>query len=169
MDVSGKASRQAVPGIDEHMDFQHREWRWQRVGRVALGLLVFGACLGLVGGAGPLNRTAAGAADGSLLVEYDRFVRVGAVTTVRLAVASAGVDACLLGPALLDRMDIERIVPAPVEVVHEREAVRLRFDPPLAAGASVTIDAVPTRPGRVDSWAALEGHRPAPFASFAIF
>src|SRR5690606_12604880 len=87
MDVSGKASRQAVPGIDEHMDFQHREWRWQRVGRVALGLLVFGACLGLVGGAGPLNRTAAGAADGSLLVEYDRFVRVGAVTTVRLAVA----------------------------------------------------------------------------------
>src|SRR5690606_29838813 len=35
----------AIVGLDEDMVFQRREWRWQRVGRVAVAVFVLAACL----------------------------------------------------------------------------------------------------------------------------
>src|SRR5690606_6604466 len=98
----------AIVGLDEDMVFQHREWRWQRVGRVAVAVFVLAACLGLLGGAGPFNRTEARADDDSLIVEYDRVIRAGTPTTVQLNAAAAA-DYCLISPALFDALDIERI------------------------------------------------------------
>jgi hypothetical protein len=158
----------AIVGLDEDMVFQHREWRWQRVGRVAVAVFVLAACLGLLGGAGPFNRTEARADDDSLIVEYDRVIRAGTPTTVQLNAAAAA-DYCLISPALFDALDIERIVPAPQEVVREQGSVRLHFTAPVAAGSSVRIDASAPGPGRVRLWAALAGHRPVAFTPVAIF
>lgn len=169
MDAPVEAAREAVVGLDEDMAFQRREWWWQRLGRAAIGLFVLAACLGVLGGTGPLNRTDASAGDGSLTVEYDRFIRAGAPTIMRLTVDGAAADDCILSPAVFDEMQIQRIEPAPEEVVRRADGVHLRFAAPLADGSSVTIDAVATGPGRIDAWAALAGHGAVAFSPLAIF
>lgn len=149
--------------------FQHREWRAQRIGRGLLGLLVGAACLGLLGGRGPLNATVRQARDGSLSVQYERFVRVGAPTSVRVTAHRAGSSTCRVSRSFLDAVVVERIEPAPVAVVVETDAVRFSFDRPIGAGGSLTFDVVPRAAGRLSGWVALARQPIVDLAPLAYF
>lgn len=73
--------------ITENLDFQKTEWRVQRIGWIVMTLIVL---LGLAGafGRGPLAAAAAGNRD-TLAVSYDRIVRHGAETEVRITAGPA--------------------------------------------------------------------------------
>ena len=73
---AGVSELKRVGAIDVEQDlhFQHEEWRFQKIGRIALAAIVL---LGLVGafGQGPLAHARQTSASGDLTVEYDRIAR----------------------------------------------------------------------------------------------
>lgn len=68
--------------INEDLDFLRREWRIQRIGWIAMLLTIL---LGLAGalGRGPLAATQTGD-PATLAIAYDRIIRHGAATEVRI-------------------------------------------------------------------------------------
>src|SRR5688500_20094126 len=73
--------------IEQDLDFQHREWRWQRAGRVVLLAIILGALAGLFG-AGPVSSTSARSADRRLEVRYSRVARHAAAEPLRIRFAA---------------------------------------------------------------------------------
>jgi hypothetical protein len=68
--------------VAQDLEFQRRQWTVQRVGWVVLLAVLAAALAGLLG-RGPLSSRTAATPDGSLRVEYDRFVRRRDPTTLR--------------------------------------------------------------------------------------
>jgi hypothetical protein len=103
--------------IDEDMAFQRREWMIQRVGWVVILVLLIAGLLGALGGNGWLSHGEAKV--GSLALEYERFTRQRRPTSLQVRVdpASArdGQVPIWLDQAFLDRIDVERVEPEPVE------------------------------------------------------
>lgn len=66
------ADRSHLPGLERPLASYRREWLFQRLGWVALGLFLLAAALGLLGPGG-LSRARSGPP--ALLVSYDRFGR----------------------------------------------------------------------------------------------
>ena len=60
--------------IDEDLEYQRRAWRFQRIGWIAIGLVLIGALLGLFG-RGPLSRSVATDPENRFALEYDRIAR----------------------------------------------------------------------------------------------
>lgn len=138
----GVARRVDSLQIDEDMRFQRREWVVQRVGWVVILVLLIAGLLGALGGDGVLSHRAARA--GPLALEYERFTRQRRPTSlhVRVDPASAidGQVRVWLDQSVLDRIDIERIEPEPVETRADDERVVYQLalaDP--ARPARVTI------------------------------
>lgn len=100
---------------DSVMRHHRAAWRVERIGW-ALGALVLGATVLGVFGDGPLSRAEAGSTD-ALFVEYDRLLRASAPSEysfrARPAMAAGGFLRLRFDQALVDRMEIESIVPAP--------------------------------------------------------
>jgi hypothetical protein len=103
--------------IDEDMPFQRREWAIQRVGWVVILFVLIAGLLGALGGNGWLSHGEAKA--GSLALEYERFTRQRRPTSLQVRVDPssmvAGQVPLWLDQAFLDRIDVERIEPEPVE------------------------------------------------------
>ena len=73
--------------IDQDQTFQQRDWRAQRIGRIAMALVVVAALAGTFGD-GVLSSRTARTDDGRLEVEYDRVARHGAPQPLRVHVAA---------------------------------------------------------------------------------
>jgi hypothetical protein len=160
-----------LPGFDLAQDpeFQRRTWAAQRVGRVAMALVVLAALLGLVG-SGPLSETTAG--DGErLTVEYDRFVRrLGENRlTFKVAPGAAGGPEVRLwiDAPYARRMEIEAVTPEPERMEAARDRLTLVFS--LArpgAGLEAVVDLRPQAIGRVRGAVGLAGGPAARIAQF---
>jgi hypothetical protein len=74
--------------VDEDPEFQRRTWKVQRVGWIAMLLIIVAAGLGLFGG-GPLSWTKAAA--GTLQLEYERFIRYDSIATLHIKLSPAAV------------------------------------------------------------------------------
>lgn len=70
--MGGKRDTSTVPELEQDMGFQHLEWLFQRLGWLALALIVLASMLGLLG---PGLLTRAVAVQGPLAIAYDRIVR----------------------------------------------------------------------------------------------
>lgn len=99
------------PDIAEHAAFQRRVWRVQRVGWVALGLLIVCAAMGMTGRGGILAGQTAEASFG--LVSFKRVARQGAPVEIVLGVKD-GLDAqnLKLDAGFLDAFDLVAVQPA---------------------------------------------------------
>ncbi len=104
--------------VSEDMAFQRREWTAERVGWALLGLLVVAAVLGLFAG-GPLSNATAGGG-GDLRVEYDRFLRLKAPTSLRVrlpaGVASEGKVRLAVSREYSEAMQVNQVTPQPDSV-----------------------------------------------------
>lgn len=84
--------------IDEDLAFQRRSWRWQRAGWLGFVALIVAGLLGVFG-AGPLSRAESSGA--GLRIEYDRFARTQAPTSLVIHIdggaARAGAVRLVLG------------------------------------------------------------------------
>jgi hypothetical protein len=75
---TSKANDDFVNGLNEPLPFQRREWLWQRIGWVAMALVIIAGALGLFGD-GPLARREL--SNAALRVEYDALLHRDAQTT----------------------------------------------------------------------------------------
>ena len=60
--------------VDQDLEFQRRDWRAQRIGRIGLMAIVVAGLAGAFGG-GPFGQATAQSPDGKLQVAYDRIAR----------------------------------------------------------------------------------------------
>lgn len=127
--------------IDEALAFQDRMWTLERIGWAVMALVLGAAMLGLFGD-GPAAHASAGDVDGPLRIEYQRFARMGAPSTLVIELepgaAGDGQVHLWLDQAYLDSVEVRRITPEPASGR-------------AAAGRSVYTFEVedPTRPVRV--------------------
>lgn len=137
--------------IAQDLDFQRREWVVQRVGWwIGVAILLAGAA-GLLG-AGPLSH--ASASSGPLEVDYDRFVRRRAPSQFDVVVgpgaAVEGEVSLWIDGALLEKIDVERIMPEPSAMEASPGRVVYRFvveDPEQPV--RITFHLEPDEPGGV--------------------
>jgi hypothetical protein len=102
--------------VDQDLDFQRKDWRFERIGWGAM-LLIGIAAVGGVFGHGPLSNATASADDGSLRIEYQRFERHGAASELTVFLRrGASTDSSVLlwiGDEFLRSVHLEQIVPMP--------------------------------------------------------
>jgi hypothetical protein len=105
--------------IDQDLDFQRGEWRVQRVLWVAGAILLVLALLGLFG-TGPISSTTAESADGSVTVDYHRFVRHDGRASLAFQVsneqATNGEIELWISQDYINNVQVEDISPQPQEV-----------------------------------------------------
>lgn len=105
--------------LGNKLDIQQREWRVQRVGWVVLLLTITLALLGLFG-SGPFSNARAGDPAGPLAVDYRRFVRQDAPSTLTFEIGPGQVTngsvEVWLDSDFLHGVDVSKITPAPTEV-----------------------------------------------------
>jgi hypothetical protein len=106
--------------IQEDMDLQCKAWRFERIGWLALVVLILLTLAGLFS-KGPLSTVQLQTPDGRLKVEYERFSRNGAQDD--LIVSSSGAPGemryLVLGAEWLQGMSIESLNPQPANLTSE--------------------------------------------------
>ncbi len=100
--------------VREDMALQRRFWRFERVGWLALLMLIALALAGLFS-KGPLSHVQARTADARLQVEYERFSRNGAQEDLVISTHSAPgrIHYVVMGGELLRGYSIETMYPLP--------------------------------------------------------
>ena len=155
--------------IDEDIDFQRKEWRWQRAGIVLMFLVVIGALLGLTGIGGPLSRAEAADPSGAVHLEYERFVRRGARATITLHLGGSGGERRLWVTAPYFRnVVVESVAPIPRTVSVEQDRHVYTFD---ASGSIVTVilHVEHTSVGRIEGEVGLAGGPSVRFSQWSFF
>jgi hypothetical protein len=126
--------------LEQDNGFQKIEWRVQRFGWIAWGLIVLAASMGLLG-SGWLSDRNRSAPDSSLGVKFDRFVHYHHPVQIELSLRTAPTDGewqVTMDRSLLDRLQILRIEPEPERRVIADNAVTYSF----LAGANVALGKV---------------------------
>jgi hypothetical protein len=117
--------------IDQDLDFQGRMYVIERIGWVAILLLLILALLGLAGN-GPLSQADVGAADSPLHIRYDRIARAQAPAQVQFSVqpgmAREGVLHLWLDRDYLERAHIQQVVPQPSRLSSGQDRLIYQFD-----------------------------------------
>jgi hypothetical protein len=132
-----------VGHVDTNEDVAHerREWVVQRVAWALMAAFVLAAALGAFGH-GPLAH--ARVERRGLAVEYQRFARHGATTSVEITAAGGEV---WIGAELLEGAQVGEVLPEPERT--RLEADRLVLEYPARAPARVVLEVKPSRPGRL--------------------
>jgi hypothetical protein len=122
--------------VDEDMEFQRRDWAFERAGWFGLLLVLVAAGTGLMGN-GPLSDAEAASPDRALVAEYSRFERHGASATLTVLVARQGAsDSTVrvwLGNEYMKGILLEQVVPEPNSQLSS--ASRMTYEIPLAPEA----------------------------------
>ena len=145
MAQTGSTERQATASgslqVSEDMELQRRTWAVERVGWIIMALVVLAALLGLFS-TGPLSSATARDPAGLVSIEYDRFARYVAPSTLRVdfsAAAAAGDRISLrMNRDLAEAIRIEQIQPQPEQAKATADGMNFVFN---LAG--------PGQPGRV--------------------
>lgn len=156
--------------IDEDMQFQRMSWAFQRVGWVAMLLVIIAGLLGIFGGDGALNAASLGG-EGSLLhVTYGPFARVISPMDLHVRMRGGnGVDEMRIwiSREYLDEMEIQTLEPEPeaVEVTTDRLIYTFRLGD-SDVQAEITFMMEPQRVGSLAGRIGIEGGESYEFMQF---
>jgi hypothetical protein len=151
----------STPGLELEEDeaFHARVWRLRRAGWLAMVLLILVGLTGLLG-VGPLSRAAVSDASG-LHVEHARFARAEAPESLRVRLpAQADGHRLAVSVAFLDRVRVERVVPAPVRTEALGDQVVYVFAGRPGADAVVTVHFTPHAIGLARAGLGVPGRAP---------
>lgn len=116
--------------LEQDIEYQKHAWRFERIGWVAMALIVL---LGLLGGfgTGPISGATAGDPDGPLAVEYERFVRHTGEASLSIQVAADqvvdGMVEIWIDATYLEGFELQQISVEPEEVRLDGERVIYAF------------------------------------------
>ncbi|MEW6705187.1 MAG: hypothetical protein AB1430_10090 [Pseudomonadota bacterium] len=160
------APEQAGLQLDQNLRQQRREWWLQRVAWVLFTLLLLAVALGLAG-QGPLSHEQRASADGTLRVEYQRFLRRHTPETLELQLQATS-DRVLLrvDNAYLHRVEVENLFPEPREVWAEDDATVFEYRARPGGRLQVRLTLRPESPGRLRGWVSADGGEPLRLAHF---
>lgn len=152
------------------MAFQNRTWVVERVCWILMGIVI-AAALGGVFAVGPLSEAQASDASGLVYVEYKRFQRVLASSTMRVALSpeatSARTVAIRIGGGLATKVKIEKVVPDPAESRVTHEGIEFVFRiADFGKPATILFYMEPHTPGRLEGSVGVNGRGPARVSSF---
>jgi len=148
--------------IDEDLKFQRREWKIQRVGWLAMALVIIAALLGVFG-TGPLS--SATIEGEGLRLEHERLCRLQRGTQLRFTIGETGDPVRLLiGGEYLDSVMIDRITPEPAKAEAVSDGVVFQFA--VQGPAAVTFHLTPKKFGSVSGKARLGQAAPISFTQF---
>ena len=156
--------------IEEDLQFQRKEWIFQRIGVAAIGVFVLAALLGLTGMGGPLSHASAGERGGALYVEYERVVRRGAKATMRLHVHSdpPGFIQFWVSAPYLEHVIVDSVAPVPQTVTVEgaRHLYTVRAASPDVV---VTVEVEHQTSGRLAGEIGIVGGATVQFSQLSLF
>lgn len=109
--------------LDDDLRFQRREWAFERVSWVGMAVLILAALLGLLG-RGPMSEQSVMSPDGTVTVEYERFLNHRASTTLTVRVTGnvtvGGTFRLVVNADYLEGVQVKQIMPTP-ELVESGE------------------------------------------------
>ena len=155
--------------INEDLTFQRHSWRFQRVGWIAIGLLLL---TGLAGfwGQGPFSWGTAGHQSGPLQMEYERLAHYMTTAMLRLHVnPDIGRDRITvhLAQRYAETIQIEQIMPRPESEAVSAEGLTYIFN--LAGRPSViTFYMKMGRVGLLSGEVRADDHPPVHFRQFVF-
>ncbi len=156
--------------IEEDLQFQRKEWIFQRIGVAFVGVFVVAAMLGLTGMGGPLSRASAGERGGAVYVEYERFVRRGAKATLKLHVRSdpPGFIQFWVSAPYLENVIVDSVAPVPQTVTVEdaRHVYTIRAASPEV---TITVEMEHQTFGRLEGEAGIVGGAAVSFTQLSLF
>lgn len=153
----GADPRQNMPAkrqhleVDEDVEFQKRDWAFERIGWGFLLLVLVAAMTGALG-RGPLSSGRLEAADGSARVEYGRLERHGAparlILTVRRQVPTDTSVWVWMSEEFLLGIAMERVTPQPLAERSDARHTLMEFALPRGTDSTrVTVRFTPDRIG----------------------
>jgi hypothetical protein len=142
----------------EDMRFQQRSWLAERIGWVAMALVIVAALAGVFFH-GPASHTIAKSTDNSLAIAYERFAHKTAVTHLIMRVSPPVGDQVLvrLGPAFTNTHDVDSIEPRPLRSSGGSYGLEYVFARSAAGDVTVFIAARPKRFGLMSLHVEVEG------------
>lgn len=152
--------------------FEQRWWRIQGIIWIILVLLLIAGVAGGFGH-GPLSEATVHPPGSCLHVYYDRLARRETPSFLKLQLdkkaLASGKIRIHLNRALLDRMQLKQIVPAPLAEVPLADGARFTFQTdPTSDAAILTFTENPSEPGFVDGEITIEGEAPVRFRQFVF-
>lgn len=158
--------------ISQDLNFQRRAWVFERVGWVAMALVIALAIVGVFGH-GISSKGSTVSRDGNLKIDYSRVARHRSPDTIRLTLAQGAVDGdearVAFSRASVEGMDIETVYPEPDSV--ETGADETVFVFTLSEDATATeivFNVLFEDIGRRRAEITLDGHQPAEFSQFVL-
>ena len=146
--------------VEDDIAFQRKAWKVERVGWAMLLLLVILTLLGLFSD-GPLSDRRVSTADGALQVEYPRFLRKGARSSMRITLQGApqaSLQVTLEAP-FLHAHNVEIIQPHPPLARSDRGGLQLTLAADHTGKASVHLTVRAERVGSTNLGIRTDGHQ----------
>ncbi|AZD16008.1 hypothetical protein PUP66_16290 [Pseudomonas chlororaphis] len=153
--------------IQEDMALQRKVWRFERVGWYALVVIVLLTLAGLFS-RGPLSTRDISSADGSLRVEYQRFLRNGATDSLTLHLRGGArqlLEVEIAGE-LLQGFSVQALQPEPLKASSAGAGIRLWLRTDADGQARLYLTLLSTGVGFYDSRIRLADHPPLSISQF---
>lgn len=136
--------------VEEDMAFQRSNWLAERIGWAVMAVVVLAAALGVFS-AGPLSWTTAQDAPGTVVVDYERFLRHTAPVTMKVKIAPQAATAegvtLEIDEAFAEAFRITEIRPQPAQSSTIADGMRFRFDTAPNAPATIYFHLSPEKIG----------------------
>src|SRR5688572_32122600 len=133
MPVNEKLTRVGTFELGQDLPFERRTWTVQRIGWMAMALVVAAALAGVFGN-GLLSHAMLTSPEQLFKLEYERFLRFQARAELRLAIAQPAIDQgqarILISQEYLRNMRLQTIVPQPTRIETTDAGVVYSFDVP---------------------------------------
>jgi hypothetical protein len=133
--------------VDQDLEFQRRDWRAQRIGRMVLIAIVVAALAGAFGG-GPIRPSSVQSPDGKIRVDYERIARHASSQRLRVHIGPrAPGDSVVdlwIDQEFMHGLTIGEISPQPVQTRAGDQRLIYRFhlaDPSRSADVVFQADA----------------------------
>lgn len=156
--------------IHQHLSHERLEWRIERIGWVAMALMLLAALVGLLG-PGPLSSATAGERDSELRVEYDRFGRYQAPAMLRVHLGPTatrdGKARLWLSREYVENIELHHIDPEPERVELADDRLIYTFNvPDRTVPTVVTYHLEANKFWRMPVSVGLDGGAPLNFRQF---
>ncbi len=155
--------------VEEDLQFQKKEWFYQRIGMAGLAVFLVAALLGFTGMGGAFSRGDAGDRGGALHVEYERYVRRGGLATLTLHLRTAPGDVRFwVSAPYFEHVRVDSVAPTPelVSVETDRHVYLIRSG---SSDITVTLKVEHESAGTLDGEVGLVGGPSVRFSQLAMF